>query len=57
MATNSIPVRLSDELLAKLDEMAKQQRRSRSQLLRVLFEDAVAAHEAEHGEIKLPAKS
>lgn len=53
MVTKSIPVRLTDELLAKLDKMAAAQRRNRSQLLRLIVEDAVAAYEKESGPIKL----
>jgi len=52
--TASIPVRLSTELLAKIDVVAKHERRKRSEYLRLLAEDAVAAHEAKHGKIKLP---
>jgi metal-responsive CopG/Arc/MetJ family transcriptional regulator len=47
------PVRLPDELLAKFEVVAKHQRRKRGELIRMLVEDAVAAHEAKHGEIKL----
>ncbi|SDY99000.1 ribbon-helix-helix domain-containing protein [Hymenobacter psychrophilus] len=43
------PVRLSDELRAKLDALAKQERRRPSELVRLLIEDAVAAHEAANG--------
>lgn len=50
------PVRLSDELLAKIEFVAKFQRRKRGELIRMLCEDAVAAHEAQHGEIKLPPR-
>lgn len=53
--TASIPVRLSTELVAKIDVVAKSQRRKRSEYLRILAEDAVAAYEAKNGEIKLPA--
>ena len=48
-----VPVRLSDELLAKFDFVARHQRRKRSELLRLLAEDAVAAFEAAHGPIVL----
>jgi len=51
MAKAPTPVRLSDELLHKFDVVAKAQRRKRSELLRLLAEDAVAAYEAEHGPI------
>jgi hypothetical protein len=47
-------IRLTGELRAKFTEVAKAQRRKPSELLRMLAEDAVAAHEAKHGEIKLP---
>ncbi len=46
-----VPVRLSDELLFKFDVVAKFQRRKRGELLRLLAEDAVAAYEAQHGQI------
>ncbi len=54
MAKAPVPVRLSEELLAKFDIVARQQRRKRSELLRLLAEDAVAAYEAQHGVIVLP---
>jgi hypothetical protein len=52
--TTIMPVRLPPGLLAKLEVVAKYQRRKRGELIRMLVEDAVAAHEAKHGEIKLP---
>ena len=53
--TKVCPIPLSTELIAKLDKVAATQRRSRSQLIRILIEDAVAAYEAENGPIPPPA--
>ncbi len=49
------PVRLSDELKAKLEVVAKADRRKPSEYVRLLIEDTVAAYEAAHGPIVLPS--
>lgn len=42
MKTNYLGIRLEPETLAALDEVAKKERRSRSDTLRILIEDAIA---------------
>ena len=51
------PIRLTDELKAKLDVVAKHDRRKPSEYVRLLVEDAVAAYEAANGPILLPPPS
>ncbi len=47
--------RLPDKLRVKFEYVANRERRRPTEYLRLLVEDAVAAYEAQHGPIALPA--
>lgn len=50
----NIAARVTPELRAKVEHIARVEKRKLADWARLTLENAVAAYEAEHGEIKLP---